>query len=169
MSAAVLLVPGLWMPAQVMQPLARRLRKRGFQTLLFGYASIRATLSVNAQRLAHYVESVAAPRLHLVGHSLGGLVVLNALELLAPGRVERVILLGSPFRDSFAGRALARMPLVHSLLGLSMAQWLAGDRRAPRGVHDIGVIAGNRRMGVGRMVVRNMPQPNDGEIGRAHV
>jgi hypothetical protein len=43
-------------------------------------------------------------------------------------------------------------------------EWLArGDVRRP-GNHEIGVIAGNLSAGLGRLIARGLPAPNDGVI-----
>ncbi len=63
--------------------------------------------------------------MHWVGHSLGGLVILRMLERDAALPPGRVVLLGTPYGDSHAGRALARSALGARMLGRSMGEWLA--------------------------------------------
>ncbi len=160
----VVLLHGLWMPAAVMLPLAWRLDGRGFHTRLFGYPSMRAGLLENAERLARFVVALNAEKVHLVGHSLGGLVILCMLErepALPPGRV---VLMGPPYRDTYAGRVLAGHSIGTHMLGLSMREWLEMPKPASVPGREIGVIAGSLSIGLGRVVADRLPAPNDGVV-----
>ena len=77
----VVMVHGLRMPGWVMALLALRLRRCGFDTRVFSYPSVRTSLAENALQLSRFVARIAAPRIHFVGHSLGGLLVLQMLAL----------------------------------------------------------------------------------------
>ena len=68
----VVLVHGLWMGSWVMSIMAMRLRRCGFRTALFSYPSMSNSLSENAAVLARFVAGLAVPRIHFIGHSLGG-------------------------------------------------------------------------------------------------
>jgi len=74
----VILVHGLWVPALVMSPLAARLAVAGFRCHLFRYEGRNQSLESNAERLRRMLRDRGPA--HLVGHSLGGLVVLESLE-----------------------------------------------------------------------------------------
>ena len=74
MQETVLLVHGVLMTARVMAVLARRLRGCGYRTQLFDYPTRRRSLRENAESLARFVEGLDADRIHLVGHSMGGLI-----------------------------------------------------------------------------------------------
>ena len=158
------LLHGLWMPAPVMLPLAWRLDHGGFHTRLFGYPSMRAGLLENAASLARFVAALNAEQVHLVGHSLGGLVILCMLERerkLPPGRV---VLLGPPYRDSYAGRVLAGHSIGAHMLGVSMREWLDAPKPDAFPGRQIGVIAGSLSIGLGRVVAEGLPEPNDGVV-----
>lgn len=160
----VVLLHGLWMPAAVMLPLAWRLDGGGFHTRLFGYPSMRAGLLENAEQLARFVAALNAEKVHLVGHSLGGLVILCMLERepeLPPGRV---VLLGPSYRDSYAGRVLAGHSIGTHMLGRGMREWLELSKPASFPGREIGVIAGSLSIGLGRVVADGLPEPNDGVV-----
>ncbi|MDP1982988.1 MAG: alpha/beta fold hydrolase [Sulfuritalea sp.] len=162
----VILVHGLWTPAAVLMPQGHWLRGRGYHTLRFGYPSVRATLSQNAQALRRYIAKASGTDLHLVGHSLGGLVILDMLRQDADPRLRRVVLLGTPCNDSHCARRLARVAGLPALLGRSIGEWLSrgpGATVAPRSTVAVGVLAGTRSVGLGR-VVRSLPRPNDGVV-----
>ncbi|MBX3665264.1 MAG: alpha/beta fold hydrolase [Burkholderiales bacterium] len=160
----VVVVHGLWMQGLVMGLLARRLGGGGFAAHTWSYPTLRGSLGENAARLARHCMALAAPRVHIVAHSMGGLVALRMLERHRELRCGRLVLLGTPYGDSFSARRLARFPGGRALLGRSIAEWLDGPRPLPRGDTEIGVIAGTRGFGLGRLVAPDLPRPNDGVV-----
>src|SRR5262245_5628874 len=93
---AVLLLHGAWMNPLVMVYLAHALRREGFAAQTLGYRTMRDPLEAHLSRLAGRIAKLEATRVHLVGHSLGGLIVLRYLQRVADLRVKRAVLLGSP-------------------------------------------------------------------------
>lgn len=162
----VVLVHGLWMRGWVMVWLAWRLRRCGFRTVLFSYPSVRCTLSQNALLLSKFVASLDAPRIHFFGHSLGGLVVMEMLATHPDPRTGRVVLAGSPCKPSYAAGKLARSGLGRKLIGHSILQCLAQAGSVCDERHEVGVIAGCKRLGAGRLI-GGVPQPNDGVVALA--
>ena len=160
----VVIVHGLWVHGLIMRWLARRIARCGFTVHVYSYPSMRLTLTQNAERLAQFCSDLAVPRLHLVGHSLGGLIALKMLESAHGVRCGRLLLLGAPYAGSLAARRLARYPGGRALLGRSIAEWLHTPRPAPAGDTEIGVIAGTRGIGLGRLVAPGLPRPNDGVV-----
>ncbi|HUF20271.1 MAG TPA: alpha/beta fold hydrolase [Burkholderiales bacterium] len=161
MTERVVMVHGLWMHGVAMMPLGWRLSRCGFTVAHFSYRSVRRPLEENARRLADLLQVLDAQTLHVVGHSLGGIVALRALALRNEPRVRRVVLMGSPLAGSIAGRGLARFRAGRWMLGQSLPLW--SDRSPPEvppGV-EIGVIAGCLPLGLGRLFAR-LPEPNDG-------
>jgi pimeloyl-ACP methyl ester carboxylesterase len=163
----VILMPGLWMPAWVMIPLQRRIVREGFSTVRFGYASARADLTANAERLARFIEAGRFARIHLVGHSLGGIVALHATASHALRAVHRVVMLGSPYRDSYAARELARSDIGRWMLGRTVPEWLGATRYSIPPSVEVGVIAGTVAFGLGTLVARGLPRPHDGVVSVA--
>lgn len=53
--------------------------------------------------LRHYARAgyAEAPRVNLVGHSMGGLVIAGYVERFGAGKIDKVATLASPFRGSF--------------------------------------------------------------------
>ena len=161
---AVLLVHGLWMNRVVMLYLARKLRERGFGARALGYYSAMHDLAHNAQQVAAAIGGIDAPRVHVVAHSLGGVVTLAALRDHPDQRVRRVVLLGSPLAGSASGRSFAAKRWGAPLLGTTRALWGRMPRlEVPPGV-EVGAIAGERRLGFGRLIGLAVPLPNDGVV-----
>ena len=163
----VIVIHGLWVHGLVMGWLARRITQDGFAARTYSYPTMRLTLSENAERFARYCEGLAAPRIHIVAHSMGGLVALKMLESHRQLRCGRLVLLGTPYTGSFAAERLARLPGGRSLLGRSIAQWLREPRPAPDGIAETGIIAGTRGYGLGRLVAPDLPRPHDGVVALA--
>ena len=102
-------------------------------------------------------------RLHLVGHSLGGLVIMTMLQKHPEIEVHRVVLIGSPYADSAAAHGLARFTWSGGILGHTIRDWLRHPRpKVPESV-ELGVIAGDVSFGLGRLFV-SLPAPNDGVV-----
>lgn len=97
-----------------------------------------------------------------MGQSLGGVLVFDMLSARLDVPAGRVVLLGAPVRGSLAGRRLARHALGRWMLGGSAPRWdergAAWRRREP-----LGVIAGTRPLGLGRLLGR-LPGEHDGVV-----
>ena len=162
---AVLLLHGLWMTRNVMVLLGRRLAAASpaRQIHLFGYPSMRADLSHNTEALAGFISGLDADTVHLVGHSLGGVLILNMLNRHTPAQPGRVVCLGSPLRGSATGSRLQKLQGARVLVGDSLEQALAQPLPDWQGQREVGVIAGSRGVGLGRLLQR-MDEPNDGTV-----
>jgi pimeloyl-ACP methyl ester carboxylesterase len=166
---AAIFVPGIWMPAVEMTFLKRQLQRRfGLPGTCFGYRSVRDSLDDNASRLADCIAAAAAGTVHLVGHSLGGVLALHTLaryDGLPPGRV---VCLGSPLCGSRVARELAGRNWGRRILGNTIAacvierpasEWAGGVTAA----RDVGVIAGTKAIGFGRLISR-IEESSDGTV-----
>jgi len=147
----VLLVHGLLNAGSWLRPLAARLRADGFEPRLFGYSSLLDGPQRAVPRLVERLrrEPVGA----IVGHSLGGLLALEALRVAPDAGVERVVCLGSPLRGSLAARSLAARAWTKPLLGRS-AGLLQGGLQRWDGPAQVGMVAGDGARGLGRLFAR---------------
>ena len=164
MRETVVLVHGLWLHGVAMLYLKRRIARRGYDVKAYSYPTVRLNLAENAKRLVRYCEKLPTGRFHLVSHSMGGLVVMKAAEALSSTRLGRIVLLAPPYRDSYAGRRVQRLPGGCTILGRCMGEWLGGVRDTPLRHLDLGVIAGTGSVGLGRIFAPGLPQPNDGVV-----
>lgn len=115
--------------------------------------------------LLDFARAQHVPELHFVGHSLGGLVILRALEVtddLPPGRA---VLLGTPSQGSKAAQGVARVvPFGRAILGAAVnAECINCAPREWRGHREIGVIAGSMRLGLGRLFA-DLNADHDGTV-----
>jgi pimeloyl-ACP methyl ester carboxylesterase len=164
---SVVTVHGLWMRGTSMGMLRKRLAPRGFDIHHFSYRSVAGSLGDGAAELAAYVAGVAGDTVHLVGHSLGGVLICAMLERQLPARLGRVVCLGSPLRGSRSAARLARWPGGSRLVGRCLADVHArGGFGACRPGVEVGSIAGRIPLGVGRLL-GPFPEPNDGTVAVA--
>ena len=116
----IVLVHGLWVPGVVMQPLAARLAQAGFRCHTFSYQGASRPLAVHVERLVRLARDLGPA--HFLGHSLGGLVVLEALVAHRELAVGRVALLGTPARGCQAGSAETSGVRFHGHTSWQMSQ-----------------------------------------------
>ena len=118
----VLLVHGYAATECVWTPLRRALAQAGFGHIMsLNYNSFAADPAAVSAELTHQaletLAAVGAPRIHLVGHSLGGLIVRCALASSAPlsSRTASAVTIASPHRGAWLARlAPGRFaPLMH--------------------------------------------------------
>jgi triacylglycerol lipase len=116
----VVLVHGLAATHTCWFALRRALRADGRTVLPFNYSPWASSVDELADRLTTFVEDVraatGADKVHLVGHSLGGLIIAQALtRRRLAGRVDLVVTLASPFGGSPWADLLPIGPLVRAL------------------------------------------------------
>jgi len=164
MSEAVVVAHGLWMPGAETWLLRKRLAAQGYAAYVFRYRTVSDGLERNAELLDAYLEQLRAETIHLVGYSLGGVVSVETLRGHRPQRLGRLVCLGAPLNGSATARALRRLPLGGTLLGRSMTELVEAGGLAPwRGSVEIGVVAGDLGVGLGR-VLGALQGPNDGTV-----
>lgn len=159
----IILIHGLWMRGIVMLPQQRWLTRRGFSVRRYSYPSMRRGLQHNARALSQFVASTNSDNIHLVGHSLGGLVALSMLAQYRDPRVRRVVLMGSPCMGCHCASVLLRTPSLAAIVGRSLKEWLELPRTQFPDSPEIGVLSGSRSLGLGRLI-SGLPRPNDGVV-----
>jgi len=158
----VVLLHGLWMRGFTLISLRRKLESAGFSVDLFDYASVMQDSSASIEKLLALTARTTDRLVHLVGHSLGGLLALQTLQH-RPDLIEgRVVCLGSPLRGSSVARALASFPGGSFLLGRSADILHAGMQRWD-GKQQVGAIAGRLPIGLG-LALGALSAPHDGTV-----
>ena len=161
----VVLLHGLWCNHWVLHYLRRRLRQCGFRVVLFEYPTVRRSPRENAASLAAHIREWQLPRVHVVGHSLGGIVLLHLFEDCTDLPPGRTVLLGSPLQGSRMARRLTGSAAGRWLLGRSIDGGLLGGPPChPR--REIGMIAGTLPVGLG-VLVGGVGAPGDGAVALA--
>lgn len=163
----VVVVHGLWMHGMVMAWMAWRIEHNGYTVHCYTYPTVRLSLAENASRLAAYCQSLGVRRLHLVGHSLGGLLIARMLDGPHQLDIGRVVFMGSPYTGSFAARRFSSVSMGRAAVGASIAEWLGGARPASLARYEVGAIAGDLGVGLGVVMVPDLPRPHDGTVSVA--
>jgi hypothetical protein len=101
----VLLVHGFAGTKSSLALVAHELNARGMTVEAMSYPPIGMSVKQLAERVVAEVEKIlvatGTDKVHLVGHSLGGVVIAHAIaDSRLAGRVDTVITLGSPFGGS---------------------------------------------------------------------
>ena len=147
-----------------MAVLARRLRSRGFTPVVFDYRPGSSRLADHARDLGAFMRHQDADA-HLLGHSLGGLLILRMLRDEGDSIGRRIVLLGSPLNGSQVVARARRLPGAVRLLG-NVAQDLETGFGTIAPAATVGMIAGCRSLGLGRLL-GSMVGPGDGTVAVA--
>ncbi len=158
----VILLHGIWMRGITLLPLARRLRSAGYTVETIDYASVFRGIGPAVQTLRQRMLASDAPAVHLVGHSLGSLVALEAARGVRGLPRGRIVCIGAPLRGSAVARSLASVPGGRLLLGQSAAPLLSG-LEAWKSTRPVGVIAGRLPFGLG-VTIGPLSAPHDGTV-----
>jgi triacylglycerol lipase len=120
-STPILLIHGIVDNHSVFAVLDRALRRRGFRNLAwFDYGLLTRDVRGAAEELAVAIDRLTAEsgyeRIHVIGHSLGGLIARYYVQRLGGDqRVHSLITLGTPHSGTLLARAGQALPLVRQL------------------------------------------------------
>ena len=165
-SSLIVLVHGLWMSGFELGVLKHRLEASGrFRAAPFSYPSVRGSMADHVKSLIDFARAQDADELHFVGHSLGGLIVLNALQVTGDLPPGRAVLLGTPVQGSRAAQGVARwVPFGKAILGHAVNEEIVEwQPREWSGRRDVGVIAGSMGLGLGRLFAQ-LQADHDGSV-----
>ena len=150
-------VHGLWLNGTEFTVLRRRLaREYGIVGKRFSYPTVRGSMEEAVGRLARFVERLDAERVHFIGHSFGGVLLCRYFQTHPCLRPGRVVILGSPLTGSRSARTVARNALLRRMIGPLVNAELVNDCEPRAWVcqNELGVIAGTRAVGLGRLFTR---------------
>ncbi|CAX23084.1 MAG: alpha/beta fold hydrolase [Methylorubrum extorquens] len=165
----VLLLHGIARRAASLRPLERRLTRAGYVTLNLDYPARRLghadIVEAIAPTVAAFGEDVT--RLHIVTHSMGGLVARVLLARRRPDNLGRVVMLGPPNGGSEIADALYRFAAYRRFFGpagaeLGTERGAAQARLFGRVDYPLGIIAGSRSLYPLASLL--LPGPNDGRV-----
>lgn len=153
-SRVVLLLHGLFRSRSCMSPLADYLNQQGgYLVLNVEYPSTQSEVADHARSLASIVQHLeGVEEIHLVGHSLGNIIIRRWLADRGPQdppgepRLGRIVMLGPPNQGAQLATMVARQPIFRRWAGPAGQQlgpewpWLALTLATPPG--EFAIIAG---------------------------
>ncbi len=147
-------------------------RRSGRATLAPSYPYRRPLAEIAAwlaPRVARFEETLAGP-LHIVTHSMGGLVARALILAQRPARLGNVVMLAPPHGGSELADLLFRLRLARPVLGSSGHHLRTVRRIADEALlgeidYPLGVIAGDRPLLP--LPFALLPQPHDGKVSVA--
>lgn len=164
--ATVVLIHGLYLGKLSLSLLRRRIAAAGFRTTMFGYPTVHRGLQENAARLQAHVAALGTGPVHLVAHSLGGLLVRQWLADYPQQCAGRVVTLGTPHQGSALAQRLAGNAWTGWLLGKSLRPGLLGGLPEWPDGYELGSLAGTLSVGMS-WFVPGLARPNDGTVAVA--
>ena len=168
---SVMLIHAAVIPKSSLNLLGKRLSALGFTVHNIGYPNRRMNVYDCAEFLKPTLFELAASsssKIHLVGHSMGGLVARRLLHLYQPPNLGRVVTMGTPHLGSPLADYLHNWGFYKRLFGPAgqdlttkrPIDWLA-PWPPP---YDIGLMAGSIPIGPG---VFTIPWEGDGTVAHA--
>lgn len=156
----VFLLHGMGRSRLSMVVLARRFRRAGYRTVNIPYSQTFEPMGAVTLRLKEAIREEKAGRYHLIGHSLGNIVIRDGFREGYPPGLGRIVMLAPPNRVAKLAQGLGRTRLY---------RWLTGDsgrkladpefyKTLPVPDADFAVIAGDRGNGL------LSKKPNDGVV-----
>lgn len=131
-----------------MRVMGRMLEAKGIRTKAISYDFLKRTPAENAQRLYDDIGLLGAKKINLVGHSLGGIVILHLLDQHPDLHIDKVVLIGSPVKGSSVARRVHKVPLLRPLLGQSIERGLLGGAPTFALNRPLGIITGRGTLGI---------------------
>ena len=166
----VVLAHGLGRSDWAMWRFAQRLKDAGYKVCSLDYQSIGVSVAEVLTETSTQIDAsiLNAPKVHFVGHSLGGLVIRaylqNKTHKLQKAKIGEVVLIGTPNRGSELAGHLSDSWLMDIGGGISRAL-VTGTRSLGNNLNaldvNIGVIAGTKSFG---LTNANFTGPNDGLV-----
>ena len=153
-----------------MRNVAAYLEEKGYKTMNISYPSTKESIPVIAEtHIKQAIETCVnqgAEKVHVVTHSLGGIVIRQYLQSHSLPEGSRVVMLGPPNKGS---------EVADFLMDFSIYKWIMGQAGQSLGTaddsfvntlgpvsEDIGVIAGTRTIDpISSFII---PGPDDGKV-----
>jgi triacylglycerol esterase/lipase EstA (alpha/beta hydrolase family) len=169
MSDGIVILHGIFRTHRSMRGVTRFFDKQGYKTLNLGYPSTRHDLIKLAEWINPPIQEFAQSvdgKLHFLGYSMGGLLVRTYLKQFRPGKLGRVVLVGTPNNGSEIADFVQAWPLYKRFYGPA-GQQLITKQDAFKSIfgavdYELGVIAGNRTIDpLGSYIIG---KPSDGKV-----
>ncbi|MBI1784248.1 hypothetical protein HYR69_03815 [Candidatus Sumerlaeota bacterium] len=156
----VILLHGMGRTRVSLLVLQGRLKRAGYRTLNFPYQTATRGLDENTEQLRQFIREHVqeGATYHLIGHSLGNIIVRNGFRDGMPEGLGRIVMLAPPNQPPHLAHVFKDFPVYRWITGDSGKKLTEEDfyRQLPVPKGEFGVIAGDR----GQSITFN--EPNDG-------
>ena len=168
----VILLHGMARSHRSMQEMQEGLSAAGYYTVNLGYPSTDLTIEKIAATIlplgVERCKSYNPTAIHFVSHSLGGIIVRQALKTNRPQKLGRVVMLSPPNRGSSATDSLKGSWFYDWLNGPAGQQLTTDSNSLPNrlGPADfpLGIITGDRHAFFDFWLSNIIPGPDDGKV-----
>ena len=144
-----------------MMILSRRFRSAGYQTVNFPYNQTIDSLDEISDQLIDFIrKKVKTKNYHLIGHSLGNVIIRDAFQKEYPDGLGKVVMLAPPNQPAHLAKRLKKN-LIYRVFTGDSGQKLSEEkfyRDLPVPTVPFGVIAGNKGQRL------TFSEPNDGLV-----
>lgn len=141
--------------------LSKRFRSAGYQTLNFPYNQpIHSLDEISGQLIEFIRKKVKTTNYHLIGHSLGNIIIRNAFRKEYPDGLGKIVMLAPPNQPAHLAKRLKKNPVYRKFTGDS-GQKLSEEefyRDLPVPTVPFGVIAGDKGQSL------TFSEPNDAVV-----
>ncbi len=166
----VVLVHGLWRSAWAMRSIANDLDEYGYQTVSVSYPSTEMSIPEIAERfIPPAVDQCAqsgAHKIHIVSHSMGGVVARQYLQTNQLPDGSKVVMLSPPNQGSELSERFGDDAWYHYFVGpagVSLSKKEGGIIPSLKAIDEsVGIIAAYRSWSV--WPSEWLPKPNDGTV-----
>ena len=168
----VVLLHGMARSHRAMKKMQKGLTAAGYHTVNLGYPSTDLTIeeiaATSLRRGVKSCEHFNPSAIHFVTHSLGGIIVRQALYTDRPDKLGRVVMLSPPNRGSTATDTLRGSWFYDWLNGPAGQQLTTDSNSLPNklGPADfpLGIITGDRHAFFDFWLSEVIPGPDDGKV-----
>ena len=162
----LVLIHGLLLSSWVFTRMRRYFIRHGYQCYQFDYPTRSKTISQIAVQLNHWLVENQLNDYTMICHSMGGIVSHAYLEQYGNNEhsPKKVICLGSPFKGSMVANNLTQSAPGRLLLGVQSDSVLVTGTQSWPFSCPLGIIAGNKNIGAGRLLGLDSKKPGDGTV-----
>lgn len=161
----VILIHGLWRSVLAMEPMAKHLHAEGYNTVNIAYPSFTKPMDYILDMVENEVRGyLEKGTVHIVTHSLGGIITREILPKLPHDNLGRIVMLAPPNQGSEIIDWLGKYPMLRRTLGPAGLKLGTDKITAPHLPDNIdtAVIMGNNSLIP--FFQKLMPTANDGIV-----
>lgn len=167
----IILLHGLGRTKNAMHKMQTHLLQQGYSVWNKSYPSrqysIEELVDIAVQPAIEFAQKQGAQKIHLVGHSLGGILFRYYLQNHAVPELGNVVFIASPHKGSEVADKLMRISFISRIMGPVLSQLGTSEQSIPNQIQvikaNVGCIAGTRSSDP-LFSFLMIPGPDDGKV-----